>query len=189
MADSAHDSSTPSLLAKHLPLLISTSQAFCNRLVEDPSAWGVSAAFVTVESVFEQVFVDYCRVVGQIMLACQEQSPGQKTPPSPHSRFPSTSKRRRSIANGANEFGRISSSKSADKVAMDDREKSHQASGSHGVDEISLNGSASHAVPRSQSVPGKSKLRRISMPNSSAPSITPVSIPSQAASDIPAQLG
>ena len=183
MTDSVHDASTPSLLAKHLPLLISASQAFCNRLVEDPSAWGVSAAFVTVESVLEQVFVDYCGVVGQIMLACQQQSAGQKTPPSAHSRFPSMSKSRTSIANGANDPGKIPTPrKSSEK---DDREKPSQVSGGHSVDD-SLNGSAGHGVPRTRSVSGKSKIRRISLSaatSSSAPSIAPVPIPNHAGSN------
>jgi hypothetical protein len=166
MADASEDAGTPPLLVKHLPLLISASQAFCNRLVEDPSAWGVSAAFVTVEAILEQVFVDYCQVVGQIMLACQQQATPQKSSSSPHSRFPSMSKSRTSIANGANEFGKIfvPSSKSAEKVVSDDRDKHSPVNAWCGGDD-NPGGSASRGMPRTRSMPGKSsKGRRLSLP-------------------------
>lgn len=183
MADASEDAGTPPLLVKHLPLLISASQAFCNRLVEDPSAWGVSAAFVTVEAILEQVLVDYCQVVGQIMLACQQQATPQKSSSSPHSRFPSMSKSRTSIANGANEFGKIfvPSSKSAEKVASDDREKHSPVGARHGGDD---NPSITRGVPRTRSMPGKpSKGRRLSLPsavNSSAVPVTSPPIPNHA---------
>ncbi|KIM31892.1 hypothetical protein M408DRAFT_240315 [Serendipita vermifera MAFF 305830] len=181
MADSASDPGTPPMLVKHLPLLISASQAFCNRLVEDPSAWGVSAAFITVEAVLEQVLVDYCQVVGQIILACQQQAATQKSPSSSHSRFPSLSKSRTSIANGANEFGKnfIPSSKSAEKVAGDDREKHPPVSAwNNGFDENAI-GATGRGFPRTRSMPGKSsKGRRVSLPaNASSTSIGTMTAP------------
>jgi hypothetical protein len=185
MADASEDAGTPPLLVKHLPLLISASQAFCNRLIEDPSAWGVSAAFVTVEAILEQVFVDYCQVVGKIMLACQQQTTPQKSSASSHLRFPSISKSRTSIANGANEFGKIfiPSSKSAEKVASDDREKHPPVSARHGDD--SPSGSTGRGVPRTRSMPGKpSKSRRVSLPaNLSSISVTPTRLPNHAVGD------
>lgn len=174
MADSSVDAGTPPLLVKHLPLLISASQAFCNRLVEDPSAWGVSAAFVTVEAVLEQVLVDYCQVVGQIMMACQQLAASQKSPSSSHSRFPSMSKSRTSITNGANEFGKIfvPSNKSSEKIVADDREKHAPVSAWQGLDE-NTSGSTGRGFPRTRSMPGK-KSRRVSLPASATVSSTSI---------------
>ncbi|CCO29812.1 hypothetical protein BN14_03833 [Rhizoctonia solani AG-1 IB] len=45
------------ILAEHLPRLIETSRMFCARLEEDPSAKGVSNAFLAVEEVLDFVFV------------------------------------------------------------------------------------------------------------------------------------
>ena len=151
----------PSLLMKHLPLLLSASQAFCMRLNEDPSIWGVSAAFVTVETVLEHVLVDYCTVVGQIMLACKPTTTsvsGTKTPtgsPSPKS---SMSKSRTSIVN-ASELGRIFSNRSTEKVG-EEKEQRMPVSAWQG----DPTASGGRSVPRSKSMPGKSSKRRASLP-------------------------
>ncbi|KAG8811368.1 hypothetical protein FRC17_002504 [Serendipita sp. 399] len=166
LGDASNDSNVPPLLMQHLPHLISASQSFVSRLTEDPSAWGVSAAFVTVEPILEQVFVDYCRVVGQIMLACQLQASGSKSASQPSSRS-SMSKSRSSIVNGAtSEFGKIfsSSNKSAEKVGEENKSAGlHQGEtgreGGRGVVSV---------FPRSRSMPGKKANHRASLPANAA---------------------
>lgn len=184
------DSGHPPLLMKHLPILVSASQAFCNRMQEDPSAWGVSAAFVTVEAVLEQVFVDYCQVVGQIMHACQQTAAAveqQKTPTSSSFlKHTSLSRSKASIVNGAagaaSDFGRKISNKSSEKVA-DSSSGSGEKSPSTPVSAWH-DPSSKSKVPRSKSMPGKD--RRKSMPIgeiSMTPSeiSTSVSVPGSAA--------
>ncbi|GJJ13357.1 hypothetical protein Clacol_007609 [Clathrus columnatus] len=55
----------PPLLLQYLPALISASRAFIARLAEDPSTWGVSAAFLGNEEALEAAFVAWSGVVGQ----------------------------------------------------------------------------------------------------------------------------
>ncbi|PVF96072.1 hypothetical protein CPB86DRAFT_709846 [Serendipita vermifera] len=161
----SEDIGAPTLLLHHLPILISASQAFCNRLSEDPSAWGVSAAFVTVEPVLEQVFVGYCQVVGQIISTCQPNT-GQKSGTGSGSKTP-TSKSRSSITNvPVGEFGKFFSNKSSEKVG-EEREKSVPVSAWQGDPTKS-------SVPRSKSMPSKQSRRRMSISiggNSSSTSI------------------
>lgn len=158
MEEMSLENGTPPLLVKHIPILASASEAFYNRLQEDPSAWGVSAAFVTVEAVLEQVFVDYCQVVGQIMLQCQQQgsTSGSTTPSTSKangkegSRQSSLSRSKTSIANGASELGRKLTNKSSEKIGD---EANHPASAHHDRETKSR-------VPRSSSVPGTNGARR-----------------------------
>src|SRR5262245_55852203 len=107
MSQAAMDATVPRLLIQHLPTLIAVSQEFCNQLQEDPSAWGLSTAFIRVEDMLERAFVGYCEVVEAIMLACQQA--GQRRD-SLHSRPSSSSKRNNGGRSGsgspvASEFG------------------------------------------------------------------------------------
>lgn len=52
-------------MLQYLPALISASYAFCASLAEDPSAWGVSAAFLSNEEALEAAFVAWSGVVGE----------------------------------------------------------------------------------------------------------------------------
>ncbi|EIN13894.1 hypothetical protein PUNSTDRAFT_140330 [Punctularia strigosozonata HHB-11173 SS5] len=58
----------PPLMQRYLPALINASQALLARLSEDPSAWGVSAAFVGIEEQLEQAFVAWCGIVGEFFI-------------------------------------------------------------------------------------------------------------------------
>ncbi|EMD42019.1 hypothetical protein CERSUDRAFT_79618 [Gelatoporia subvermispora B] len=53
------------LLNAYIPALISASEALLGRLVDDPSAWGVSAAFIGCEEELEAAFVAWGGVVGE----------------------------------------------------------------------------------------------------------------------------
>ncbi|KAG8900299.1 hypothetical protein FRC00_013649 [Tulasnella sp. 408] len=75
-ADSANPSpSTPPTFLAHLPSLISASTLLSSRLEEDPSAWGVSAAFLGAEDALEKAFTAWCSVVGQVMLELAGNTP------------------------------------------------------------------------------------------------------------------
>lgn len=184
MGDAAlSEAKPPSLLMKHLPLLLSASQAFCMRLNEDPSAWGVSAAFVTVETVLESVLVDYCTVVGQIVLACKQATTtvtsGTKTPTGTTSPKSPLSKSRTSIVN-ASEFGRIFSNRSTEKVGGEDKDQRMPVSAWQGDP---TNGGGGKSFPRSKSMPGKSSKRRASLPANSSSHSSMTSTPAAAAQD------
>ncbi|KAG9087603.1 hypothetical protein FS749_002806 [Ceratobasidium sp. UAMH 11750] len=56
-----------SVLLEHLPRLVETSRIFTAHLEEDPSAWGVSVAFLAVEKQLEHVLVEWSGVVGQVI--------------------------------------------------------------------------------------------------------------------------
>ena len=62
----------PDILLEYLPQLIQTSQLFSSFMEEDPSAWGVSAAFISAADVLERTLVAYCAVAGDIMLKCRK---------------------------------------------------------------------------------------------------------------------
>jgi len=62
----------PDLLVEHLPPLIRASQLFSSFMEEDPSAWGVSAAFISAADVLERALVAYCAVAGEITLKCRK---------------------------------------------------------------------------------------------------------------------
>jgi hypothetical protein len=57
------------ILLEHLPRLVEISRIFAARLEEDPSAWGVSVAFLAVEEQLEAALVDWSGVVGQVISA------------------------------------------------------------------------------------------------------------------------
>jgi hypothetical protein len=67
------------ILAEHLPRLIETSRMFCARLEEDPSAKGVSNAFLAVEEVLDFVFVQWSGVVGEVISSTQQRTESQAT--------------------------------------------------------------------------------------------------------------
>ncbi|KAG8944326.1 hypothetical protein FRC04_002046 [Tulasnella sp. 424] len=75
-ADSANPTPlTPPTFLTHLPSLISASTLLSSRLEEDPSAWGVSAAFLGAEDALEKAFSAWCGVVGQVMLELAGNTP------------------------------------------------------------------------------------------------------------------
>ena len=49
----------------YLPALLHASQALLQGLSEDPSAWGVSSAFLACENEIETAMVAWCGVAGQ----------------------------------------------------------------------------------------------------------------------------
>ncbi|KAH9929674.1 uncharacterized protein B0H18DRAFT_995694 [Fomitopsis serialis] len=57
-----------SLLLSYVPALLQASEAFLVRLVDDPSAWGVSAAFIGCEEELDAAFVAWCGVVGNFYI-------------------------------------------------------------------------------------------------------------------------
>ncbi|KAF8753945.1 RhoGEF domain [Rhizoctonia solani] len=67
------------ILAEHLPRLIETSRMFCARLEEDPSAKGVSNAFLDVEEVLDATFVQWSGVVGEVISSTQQRTDSQAT--------------------------------------------------------------------------------------------------------------
>ncbi|KAG2057096.1 hypothetical protein BDR06DRAFT_952207 [Suillus hirtellus] len=54
----------PSLLLTYLPDLIRASEALLKAFLDDPSAWGVSTAFMACEDDIEAAMVSWCSVVG-----------------------------------------------------------------------------------------------------------------------------
>ncbi|KAG8859878.1 hypothetical protein FRC20_011756 [Serendipita sp. 405] len=162
--DVTSDSNVPPLLIQQLPLLIAASQAFCSRLTEDPSAWGVSAAFITVESMLEQTLVEYCQVVGTIMLECQQQASSSKSSPHSGSRS-SMSKSRSSIVNGAtSEFGKMFSSSNRSTEKVGEEKKPSGVSQGDGVRNVGRGVGVESVFPRSRSMPGKKLTHRVSLP-------------------------
>lgn len=67
----AGDTATPppGLVLTYVPALLRASEALLSRLEDDPSAWGVSAAFVAVEEDVEAAFVAWAGVVGEIFVS------------------------------------------------------------------------------------------------------------------------
>lgn len=68
-----------SILVDHLPRLVETSRAFTARLEEDPSAWGVSVAFLGVEEQLESALVEWSGVVGKVISSLQNKGDSQGT--------------------------------------------------------------------------------------------------------------
>jgi len=62
----------PDILFEYLPLLVQTSQLFLSFMEEDPSAWGVTAAFISAADVLERTLVAYCAVAGEVMVKCRK---------------------------------------------------------------------------------------------------------------------
>jgi hypothetical protein len=56
----------PGLVLTYVSALVRASEAFLTRLEDDPSAWGVSVAFVAVEEEAEAAFVAWAGVVGEL---------------------------------------------------------------------------------------------------------------------------
>jgi hypothetical protein len=54
----------PALMLRYVEELACVSQALIQHMEEDPSAWGVAAAFLAVEYALESAFVGWCGVVG-----------------------------------------------------------------------------------------------------------------------------
>ncbi|KAG1749736.1 uncharacterized protein EDB91DRAFT_762070 [Suillus paluster] len=54
----------PPLLLTYLPNLVRASEALLKAFLDDPSAWGVSAAFMACEDDIEIAMVSWCRVAG-----------------------------------------------------------------------------------------------------------------------------
>ncbi|CAE6466406.1 unnamed protein product [Rhizoctonia solani] len=67
------------ILVEHLPRLIETSRIFCARLEEDPSAKGVSEAFLALEEVLDATFVQWSSVVGEVISSTQQRTDSQAT--------------------------------------------------------------------------------------------------------------
>ncbi|EIM21278.1 hypothetical protein WALSEDRAFT_28916 [Wallemia mellicola CBS 633.66] len=55
------------LLAKHLPELIQVSQQLLQRLDDDPSAYGVAVAFISLETDLESVFINWSRAYPHVI--------------------------------------------------------------------------------------------------------------------------
>lgn len=66
----AGDTATPppALVLTYVPALLRASEALLARLEDDPSAWGVSVAFVAVEDDAEAAFVAWAGVVGALFV-------------------------------------------------------------------------------------------------------------------------
>ena len=57
-----------SLVARHIPALLRVSEALLSHVIDDPSAWGVSAAFIGCEEELEAAFVAWSSVVGDFFI-------------------------------------------------------------------------------------------------------------------------
>ena len=62
----------PDMLLEHLPPLMHASRLFSSFMEEDPSVWGVSAAFISAADVLERALVAYCAVAGEVTLKCRK---------------------------------------------------------------------------------------------------------------------
>jgi len=60
--------SMPAAFFAHLPALIAASASLSRHLEEDPSAYGVSTAFLSAADELEKALVAWCGVVGQVMI-------------------------------------------------------------------------------------------------------------------------
>ncbi|OSD06221.1 hypothetical protein PYCCODRAFT_1423085 [Trametes coccinea BRFM310] len=67
-----------SLVARHIPALLSVSETLLTHLVDDPSAWGVSAAFIGCEEELEAAFVAWSAVVGEFFVEDASLKPSRK---------------------------------------------------------------------------------------------------------------
>lgn len=52
----------------YLPALLRASETLLDALADDPSAWGVSAAFIGLELELEHAFVAWCGIVGEFFI-------------------------------------------------------------------------------------------------------------------------
>ncbi|KAH9837271.1 uncharacterized protein C8Q71DRAFT_707077 [Rhodofomes roseus] len=67
-----------SLLLSYVPALLQASEALLVRLVDDPSAWGVGAAFIGCEEELEAALVAWCGVVGNFYIDDEKDKRGRK---------------------------------------------------------------------------------------------------------------
>ncbi|KAI0778723.1 hypothetical protein BD413DRAFT_116202 [Trametes elegans] len=66
------------LVARLVPPLLSVSETLLTHLVDDPSAWGVSAAFIGCEEELEAAFVAWSGVVGEFFVEDANLKPARK---------------------------------------------------------------------------------------------------------------
>ncbi|KAI0334396.1 hypothetical protein GY45DRAFT_1242607 [Cubamyces sp. BRFM 1775] len=67
-----------SLVANYVPALLRVSETLLTHLVDDPSAWGVSAAFIGCEEELEAAFVAWSGVVGEFFVEDAQLKPTRK---------------------------------------------------------------------------------------------------------------
>ncbi|KAI0699383.1 hypothetical protein C8T65DRAFT_709973 [Cerioporus squamosus] len=67
-----------SLIARHIPALLRVSETLLAHVIDDPSAWGVSAAFIGCEEELEAAFVAWSAVVGEFFLEDANLRPPRK---------------------------------------------------------------------------------------------------------------
>ncbi|KAI0673676.1 hypothetical protein C8Q78DRAFT_1067958 [Trametes maxima] len=67
-----------SLIAQHIPALLRVSATLLAHLVDDPSAWGVSAAFIGCEEELEAALVAWSAVVGEFFVEDANLKPSRK---------------------------------------------------------------------------------------------------------------
>ncbi|CAL1694549.1 unnamed protein product [Somion occarium] len=72
ISPTSQHSRVPALVLSYLPALLNASQAFLARVEDDPSAWGVSAAWLGCEEELESAFVGWCGVVGELFVDREE---------------------------------------------------------------------------------------------------------------------
>ncbi|RPD82198.1 hypothetical protein L226DRAFT_19447 [Lentinus tigrinus ALCF2SS1-7] len=89
-----------SLVARHIPALLRVSETLLAHVIDDPSAWGVSAAFIGCEEELEAAFVAWSSVVGEFFLEDANLRPPRKLKKHPEDTFSD-------LGHGAAGLGRI----------------------------------------------------------------------------------
>ncbi|KIJ66194.1 hypothetical protein HYDPIDRAFT_166505 [Hydnomerulius pinastri MD-312] len=69
----------PPLMMSYIPGLIRASEMLLKGFLEDPSAWGISTAFMTCEDDIETAMVSWCAVAGAFFTEGSEAPPGGVT--------------------------------------------------------------------------------------------------------------
>ncbi|KZT08651.1 uncharacterized protein LAESUDRAFT_47174 [Laetiporus sulphureus 93-53] len=91
-----------SLLLSYVPALIQASEALLVRLADDPSAWGVSTAFIGCEEELEAALVAWCGIVGEFFAESDEKDKrGRKISRKGPGALPMTAARSASQSGGA----------------------------------------------------------------------------------------
>ncbi|KAI0639953.1 hypothetical protein C8Q77DRAFT_98327 [Trametes polyzona] len=67
-----------SLVCRHVPALLKVSETLLAHLIDDPSAWGVSAAFIGCEEELEKALVAWSSVVGEFFVEDANLKPTRK---------------------------------------------------------------------------------------------------------------
>ncbi|KAI0081097.1 hypothetical protein K474DRAFT_1482472 [Panus rudis PR-1116 ss-1] len=93
IAPTAQHPRVPALVVSYIEDLISASEAFLSRLEDDPSAWGVSTAWLGCEEELESAFVAWCGVVGELFV--DRERPSLHSQHSQHSQQQHTQPRHR----------------------------------------------------------------------------------------------